>query len=96
MVLDNWKVSYVLGGFSCLGLLLSVLLYICDKTQNKSMLNTPDKKNVMAEVLASPAPGMTPQIRNDPEISENMKAYKTDPGKRNALKRSIARSSVAK
>jgi hypothetical protein len=78
------------------GTFLNIWLYFEDIKNNGGMLNKVHKGDAIADLMQSPTGKERKTIEANPEISEQTKQYMLHPGARDALKKSMARRSMAK
>jgi len=78
------------------GIFLNSWLYFEDIKNNGGQLNKVHKGDAIEDLLKSPSREERRQITQDQEIPENNKEYLLHKGTRDALKRSMARRSMAK
>ncbi len=90
-------VSIVLGSFAFMGVLSSIGLLIADRVYYDGLLQKPSAKQndngEHVDILASPSPSDTHNLAVE---DENLKVYTEDRAKRDFVRKSIARSSVAR
>lgn len=89
-------VNVSLGSFALLGVLSSIGLLISDKLYYKGILQKPStsEEGENVDILTSPAPDH--ESRNLAAQEDGLKPYREDRNLRSKVKRSIARSSMAK
>ena len=78
------------------GIALNTWLYIEDIRNNGGQLNKVHKGDGIEEMLKSPSREERRQITENENIDENNKEYLLNKGARDALKRSMAKRSMAK
>lgn len=89
-------VNVVLGSFAFMGVITSIGLLISDKVYYKGKLQKPSKseQTEYVDILATPVAGR--DDRNIANQDSDLKPYLTDRSLRSRVKRSIAKSSMAK
>ena len=78
------------------GLVLNIWLYLEDIRNNGGILNKVHKGDGIEEMMKSPTREERRRIEQDEGIDQNNKEYMLHKGARDALKRSMAKRSMAK
>lgn len=78
------------------GILLNIWLYIEDIKNNGGQLNKIHKGDAIEDLLKSPTREERRQVAEDPDITDKTREYLLHKGARDALKRSMAKRSMAK
>ena len=94
---DYTWVNVSLGSCCVLGIFWSIGLLFADKLQYNGLLQKPSKAAAVdnVDILASPAPQNAP-VRNLATQNETLKPYLSNRELRDRVRRSMARSSMAK
>jgi hypothetical protein len=82
-------------GICIVGIVLNTWLYYEDINNNGGTLNKVHKGDAIQDLLTSPTVGERRKIEENEDLSANAREYLTNQGNRDALKRSMAKRSMA-